>query len=203
MAYLARVAEVPVAADRLNDILVLPDDPEPGFSTFVIAADAVDAGRAEDARRAMQVFRDSAAARTAEGDSLAARNLDALADALAGYAVWRRGDAVGAWPLLESAQKRVAWNRENAWIRLWLSGIATELGRPGDAIRYLESVRGWFGATALYPLARAYEAEGRRDEARRAYELLLTAWSEADPGQAPRIAEVRQRLAGLGIAPRG
>jgi len=37
----------------------------------------------------------------------------------------------------------------------------------------------------------------------RTYELLLAAWSESDPGLAPRVAEFRQRLAGLGMAPRG
>jgi tetratricopeptide (TPR) repeat protein len=105
--------------------------------------------------------------------------------------------------MLESAQKRVAGNIPNAWIRWWLSGLATELGRPEEAIRYLESITYSFGTSALYPLARAYEEVGRRDDARRTYELLLTAWSEADPEQAPRIAEVRQRLAGLGMAPRG
>ena len=111
--------------------------------------------------------------------------------------------AVRVWPVLESAQKRVAGSRENAWIRWWLSELAIEVGRPEDAIRYLESVRGFFGTGALYQLARAYEDAGRRDDARYTYELLLTAWSEADPEQAPRVAEVRQRLAGLGMAPRG
>jgi class 3 adenylate cyclase/tetratricopeptide (TPR) repeat protein len=200
MAAIAQIANVPVPAERLESLLTLPPDPTVGTATFLIAAASADRGRPEDLRRGVRVYRKAAAA---ESDSLAARNLDAAADALEGYGVWRGGDAEGAWLALESAQKRVAGDRENAWIRWWLADIATELGRPEDAIRYLESLRDSFGATALYPLARAYEESGRRDDARRAYELLLTAWSEADPAQAPRVAEVRQRLAGLGMAPRG
>jgi len=203
MAVIAQMANVPVPAERLGTFLTLPPDSTIGPATFLLTAASADRGREEDFRRGVRLIRTAAAERTAENDSLAAKNLDAVADALEGYATWRRGDAAGAWPLLESAQKRVAGNRENAWIRWWLSGLATELGRSEDAIRYLESVTYYFGTPALYPLARAYEDVGRRDDARRTYELLLVAWSEADPEQAPRVAEVRQRLAGLGMAPRG
>ncbi|HYO47366.1 MAG TPA: adenylate/guanylate cyclase domain-containing protein [Gemmatimonadota bacterium] len=203
VATLARMANVPVPAELLESALTLPPDSASGPATFLLAAAAVDLDRPEDLRRGVRLIRAAAADRTVENDSLGAQNLDAVADALEGYAMWRRGDAAGAWPVLESAQKRVAGDRENAWIRWWLSGIATDLGRPEDAIRYLESLTYYFGTTALYPLARAYEEEGRREEARQTYELLLTAWSETDPAQAARVAEVRQRLAGLGMSPRG
>lgn len=203
MAYIARVASVPVPTGRLSELLALPAEPGADYSTFLIAAAAADAGRAEDFRRAVRVFRDTAAARRTEGDSLAAGNLTAVVEALEGYATWRRGDPERAWTRLASAQERLAWGRENAWLRWWLGGVATELGRPQEAIRYLESVREQFGTTALYTLARAYEEAGHRDDARRAYELLLEAWSESDAEFEPRVAAVRQRLAGLGIAPRG
>ena len=199
---LARMAGVPASPERLDDLLTLPDSAGVP-ATFLFAAASADRGREEDFRRGVGLIRARAAERTAENDSLGARSLDAEVDALEAYAMWRRGNAARAWPLLESAQKRVAGPRENAWIRWWLSGLAIELGQPEDAIRYLESVRELFGTSALYPLARAYEDVGRRDDARRTYELLLGAWSDADPEMAPRVADVRQRHAGLGIAPRG
>jgi len=203
MATIARMAGVPASPELLDDLLTLPPDSAIGPATFLLTAASADRDREDDFRRGVQLFRAAAADRTAENDSLAAQSLSAVAEALEGYATWRRGDAARARTLLENAQKRVAGGRENAWIRWWLSELATELDRPEDAIRYLESVRGFFGTGALYRLARAYEDVGRRDDARRTYELLLTAWSEADPEQASRVAEVRQRLAGLGIAPRG
>lgn len=203
MAYDASLDDVPVSPSDLDEILVLPQDPEPNIATFLLAARAADIGRAAELRRVVQVYREAAAAGIADGDSLGAHALAATADALEGYARWREGNAAGAWPVLESAQKRVPWNRENAWVRWWLAELAAELDRPADAIRYLESLRGPLGSRALYPLARAYQAAGRRDDARRTYELLLVAWSQADPVMAPRVAEVRQRLAGLGMAPRG
>jgi len=203
MARVAQVMEVPTAATGLRDLLTLPSEPEAGMSTFLIAAASVDAGGAEEFRRAVQVFRTESAARAAEEDSLAAQNLAGIANALEGYATWRKGDPGRAWTTLDEARRRVSWGQENTWIRWWMGQIASELERPADAVRYLESVTGFFGTTALYPLARAYEEAGRRDDARLAYELLLEAWSESDPGFAPRVAEVRQRLAGLGMAPRG
>ena len=203
MAYIARMASVPASADRLETLLTLPPDSSMGPTTFLLTAASADLGKEEDFRRGVRLIRKAADERAAENDSLAARSLGATADALEGYATWRRGNAAGAWPMLESAQKRVGGNPQNAWIRWWLSGLAAELGRPEDAIRYLESISYPLGTAALYPLARAYEEVGRRDDARRTYELLLTAWSEADPEQAPRVAEIHQRLAGLGMAPRG
>ena len=203
MAFIARQWAVPAPPERIETLLALPADSTMGPATFFLAAAAADMGRPADVRRGVRLIRAAAAQRTAENDSLGAQNLNALADAIEGYALWRAGDGARAWPLLESAQKRIAADIPNAWTRWWLSGLATELGRREDAIRYLESLVHSFGATALYPLARAYEDAGRRDDARRTYELLLTAWSEADPLMAPRTAEVRQRLAGLGMAPRG
>ena len=203
MAMLARMASVPVSPERLDALLTLSPDSLMGPATFMLTAASADRGIGEDFQRGVRLFHAAAEDRIAENDSLAAQSLEATADALEAYATWRRGDPARAWPLLESAQKRVAHPIQNSWIRFWLAGLATELGRPDDAIRYLESVRGFFGTTALYPLARAYEEAGRRDDARRTYELLLTAWSEADPLQTARVAEVRQRLAGLGMAPRG
>lgn len=203
MAYDASLYDVQVSQGELDEILVLPQDPKPSMSTFLIAARAADIGRPAELRRGIQVYREAAGAAIADGDSLGAQALEAIADALEGYATWREGNAGGAWPVLESAQKRVLWNRENAWVRWWLAELAAELGRPADAIRYLESLRGPLGSRALYPLARAYEAAGRRDDARRTYELLLIAWSEADAMMASQVAEIRQRLAGLGMAPRG
>jgi tetratricopeptide (TPR) repeat protein len=48
-------------------------------------------------------------------------------------------------------------------------------------------------AHALYGLARASEALGRRDDARRSYERSLTLWKTADP-DARDLIEARKRL---------
>lgn len=113
MATLARIANVPAPAERLENFLTLSPDSASGPATFLLLAAAVDGGQPEDLRRGVRLIR-AAAARKADNDSLGAQNLDAVADALEGYAMWRRGDAAGAWPVLENAQKRVAGNRENA-----------------------------------------------------------------------------------------
>jgi class 3 adenylate cyclase/tetratricopeptide (TPR) repeat protein/TolB-like protein len=202
LAYVGRLMDVPVSDERLTELLAMPEKPETNGALFFLAATAVDDGRTADLRRAIGAYRDAAARATPE-DSIEARNFEATASALEGYATWRSGDPARAWTTLDAARKRLTWNSENAWIRWWMAGIATDLGRPEDAIRYLESVQDWFDTLALRALGPAYEAAGRQDDARRTYELLLSAWSESDPEFAPRVAEVRQRLAGLGMAPRG
>lgn len=203
MASVAWLIDLPVPEQTVDGVLVLPAEPGPDLTTFVVAARSLDAGRAEEFRRGVAVFRDASRARAAEGDSLRAQSLDAIADGLEGYAAWRRGDPGQARIALEDARERVSAGLVNRWLRWWLAGIATEEGRHEDAIRYLESLRVPFGPPALYALGRAYEETGRGDDARRMYELVLTAWADADAEHAPRVAEVRQRLAGLGMAPRG
>ncbi len=203
MAAVAWINGLPIEEDEFGGILVLPEEPRPDLATFSIAAWSHDAGRDEEFRRGVQTFREASRARAAEGDSLRARSLGAVADALEGYAAWRRGDPERARAALDEARVQVAGPVINRWIRWWLAGIASETGRHEDAIRYLESLGSSFGPVGLSALGRAYEEAGRRDDARRAYELALIAWADADPEYAPRVAEVRQRLAALGMAPRG
>jgi hypothetical protein len=48
------------------------------------------------------------------------------------------------------------------------------------------------------PLARAYEAAGDRERARRFYEWLTIAWRDADPELQPAVQEAREALQRLG-----
>jgi tetratricopeptide (TPR) repeat protein len=89
----------------------------------------------------------------------------------------------------------------NAIVRWSIGELLVSLGRHEEAIPYFRSFPNdpW----AALELGKAYEAIGRRDEAKAQYETALAYWRTADPALGPRVAEVRQRLAGLGFQPRG
>lgn len=141
----------------------------------------------------------------AEGDSGRARGNEAVARALEGYALWKRGRKAEAIPVLEAAQQRLAgcephrgrpsWYCPNVTLRWWLGELMLEVGRPRDAERYFQSISA--DPFAAMRLASVYENLGEFEKARASYEYALLSWQDADPELQPRIQEARSGLARL------
>jgi tetratricopeptide (TPR) repeat protein len=88
----------------------------------------------------------------------------------------------------------------NLYVRWSIAELLVDLGRGEESIPYYRSLR--FDSDAALELGKVYEALGRREEAKEQYETALAYWRHADPALAPKVAEARQRLAGLGFQPR-
>jgi len=91
-------------------------------------------------------------------------------------------------------------------INLEMARASLRRGRPRDALDALQpALRGliegygyYVTRTELHEAAgHAWEAAGVKDSAVTHYDQVLRAWSKADPSFAPRIADVRQRMAAL------
>ena len=66
------------------------------------------------------------------------------------------------------------------WVRWWLGELYMEDGRPGDAVAYLESLRGTgVPHVGNLLLGRAYTELGEREKARDAYVRFLQAWERS------------------------
>nr|MBA2565824.1 tetratricopeptide repeat protein [Gemmatimonadota bacterium] len=177
----------------------LPADSLPDIITFFAAAYAADRGRWDAHAFGVARLRSYSQRFLAEGDSAASTFAAAAAEGLEGLALWRRGDAERALPLLERAQRGATGQGPgelvNATIRWWLGTLHLESGRAREAARYFESF--WNDPVAAYSLGQAYEQLGEYAKARKAYEFLATAWKDADPELQPRAAAARaaaQRL---------
>ena len=113
---------------------------------------------------------------------------------LEGYTLWREGDREHALQLLRAAQRRaVGDNRRdllNASLRWWLSRLLLEMGRPEEALPYLESLAGsWLPVD--YERGRVYEKLGKVREAKEAYGQFLESRDSADAVFQPMIEEAR------------
>ena len=200
--FLLRQRDFPVDGDRLRAAATSNDE----YPTiFFAAALAAEDGRT-DGVRAFQAeaaaFRDSI---VAEGDTLVAGLIEGELRTIEGYVALQRGERERALALLVEGQRRgTGWGPTegtNAAVRWTIADLLVDLGRPEEAIPYYRSFR--HDPFAAVELGKIYEGLGRVDEAKQQYENVLAHWRDADPELAPRVAEVRQRLAGLGFQPRG
>ena len=128
------------------------------------------------------------------GDSVEAAYTEAVRQGLEGYTLWREGDREHALQLLRAAQRRaVGDNRRdllNASLRWWLSRLLLEMGRPEEALPYLESLAGsWLPVD--YERGRVYEKLGKVREAKEAYGQFLESRDSADAVFQPMIEEAR------------
>ncbi len=175
--------------------------PDSWFAAVLAARD----GRSDAVRAA--VTREEVRRETllASGDTLAAGQVEGRMRALEGYAALQRGDRQRALALLQEGQRKATgwppWIPVNFALRWTIAGLLVDLGRPEEAIPYYQSER--FDPFAAVELGKVYERLGRVDEAKEQYETALAYWRDADPALQRRIAEVRQRLTGLGFKPRG
>jgi DNA-binding SARP family transcriptional activator/TolB-like protein len=176
------------------------------FSWLVAGAYAADRGRWAEHAAAVQAFR--TVAREVGRDSIDSRAFGGAANVLEGYGLWRRGRAREALPLLIAGQRDMVGQSPagvavNIFARRWIGLLLLELGRPAEAVPYLQTL--WPGSIirdpyAAYEMGRAYAELGENRKAVVAYEEALAAWRDADPILRPRIEAARREVARLGGA---
>ena len=176
---------------------------------FFVGAYAADRGRWSEHAAAVQAFRAAAVFRTtarqAGRDSIDSRAFSGAANALEGYGLWKRGRAREALPLLTAGQRDMVGlspaAEANGFIRWWIALLLLELGKPAEAVPYLQTL--WPGSIwrdpfVAYELGRAYAQMGENRKAIEAYQEALLAWRDADPVLKPRIEAARREIARLG-----
>ena len=135
------------------------------------------------------------------------RDLDREA-AIDGLAAWSRmeaGDTTGALPVLDSAIERLGYEDANYLGLPWhhYGRVLTRFeGRREQGIRILEqriSVLSAGTGLMYIALGRAWEAEGDRSRARRAYEHAYRFFRHADEHMRGRLEEVEAALARLSV----
>ncbi len=199
--YSMQARGLPVDGERLRAAATIDEEfPTIFYGTLM----AIEDGQLEEVRanRALAIaFRDSV---LAEGDTLIAGQIDGELQALDGFLALQRGERERAVELLIEGQRAgTGWGPAvavNDAVRWAIAGLLVELGRPEEAIPYYRSFR--IDPFASVELGTIYQGLGRTEEAKEQYETALAYWRDADPQLAPRIAEVRQRLASLGFRPR-
>jgi tetratricopeptide (TPR) repeat protein len=108
---------------------------------------------------------------------------DASATAVEGYRQLAQGLSEDAVRSLERVQGRArrASGQRDLLVRMWLARAYEAQGHTNEAVRYLESLLWeeirWF---ADFSLVDAYASAERPEDARRAGETFLAAWSRAD-----------------------
>jgi tetratricopeptide (TPR) repeat protein len=177
-------------------------------TVFYAGAFAADRGRWPDHTRATAELEQRAERAFAEADTsdglmpfsglYAARR----ANALEGYALWRRGQSAAALALLD-----LSGTRTIPIAQLWLGQLYQELGRLQDAERVYQSFSDGSAQARLStePLAqrelgKIYEQLEEYDKALESYEYFVEYWQNADPELQPMVEEARQaiiRLKGL------
>ncbi|HYO46561.1 MAG TPA: tetratricopeptide repeat protein [Gemmatimonadota bacterium] len=170
---------------------------------FLAGAYAADRGRWAEHAAVVQAFR--AAARQTGRDSLDSRAFGGAANALEGYGLWKRGRAREALPLMTAGQRDMVGvslaTGPNRLVCRWIGLLLLELGKPAEAIPYLQAM--WPGFIfrdpfTAYEMGRAYAELGENRKAVEAYEEALHAWRDADPVLKPRIEAARREIARLG-----
>jgi tetratricopeptide (TPR) repeat protein len=193
---------IPVDSGRLRSLATENEDYPNNWFAAVLAAEDGRTGIVDEELDDWAGFRDSV---RAAGDTLLVGQVDAGIQAMRGYVALAGGEREQALRLLQEGQRGLTgWDATvvtNSVLRWTIAGLLVELGRPEEAIPYYRSFR--YDPFAAVELGKLYEDLGRIDEAKEQYETALGRWRDADETLAPRVAEVRQRLAGLGFQPRG
>jgi tetratricopeptide (TPR) repeat protein len=192
-----RQRDLPIDGDRLREAAASYDDP----TSFLAAALAAEDGRTDGVRAFQEITRTLRDSLVAEGDSLMAGRIEGELRMIEGYVALQRGERERALALLMEGQRKSSRQVPNNMVRWSIADLLVDLGRPEEAIPYYRSFR--FDPFAVVELGKIYEGLGRVDQAKEMYETALAHWRDADPVLAPRVAEVRRRLAGLGFQPRG
>ncbi|MGH7566517.1 MAG: hypothetical protein ACREK2_06785, partial [Gemmatimonadota bacterium] len=192
---------LPVDADTLR-ALAEADTLFPNI--YLAALLAAEEGRRDPVRAVETLARASRQTLLETGDTLGANQVQGLMRTVEGVSLLQQGDRETALSaLIEGQRAATGWGPVegvNGIVRLRIAGLLVDLGRQEEAIPWYRSFPE--DPYAALELGKVYEALGRRDEAKDQYETALAYWRQADPTLAPKIAEARQRLAGLGFQPR-
>ena len=200
--YFEDLYDLPVDPDTLR-ALAEADTTFP--NVYLAGLLAAEEGRREDFRVALTRRQAFGQSPLEPGDTLAAPQSQGFVRALEGLSLLQQGDREAALTaLLEGQCAGTGWDAVegmNAIVRWRIAGLLVDLGRIEEAIPWYRSFRN--DPYAALELGKVYEALGRHEEAKEQYETALAHWRLADPALAPKIAEARQGLAGLGFQPRG
>lgn len=200
--YAMRAREIAVDGERLLAAASADEEYPTIFFGTLMAIESGGLDRAAADRAEEAAFRDSV---LGAGDTLLAGIVDGELHTIDGFLALQRGERERALELLTEGQRaNTGWGPSaavNGVVRWAVADLLVELGRPEEAIPYYRSFR--IDPYANVELGKIYQSLGRTEEAKEQYETALAYWRDADPELAPRIAEVRQRLAGLGFRPRG
>ena len=200
--YFENLSDLPVDRDTLR-ALAEADTTFPNI--YLAGLLAAEEGRRDDFRVVLARERARGQSLLEAGDTLAAHQIQGLVRTLEGISLLQQGDREAALAALLDGQRAGtgfdAVGGMNVIVRWRIAGLLVDLGRPEEAIPWYRSFRNdpW----AALELGKLYESLGRHEEAKEQYETALAHWRLADPALAPKIAEARQRLAGLGFQPRG
>jgi tetratricopeptide (TPR) repeat protein len=191
---------VAAATARLEERLQRAEtDSAVGFPAFYQGAFAADLKRWSDHALAVARLKEQALRYQAAADTSAARVAEGAAQALDGYALWRRGQLEPAVRTLKIAQQQTTGiagpeQHINATLRWWLGELLVELDRLPEAEVYFKSVAEdpyLPSIHAWYRLGSLYEKVGRYQEAREAYDTFTIGWQDADPELQPMVEEAR------------
>jgi tetratricopeptide (TPR) repeat protein/TolB-like protein len=199
LVYAAFMDSLPVPAELLQRTLSLSSIPrDRDFRNFYAGAYAVDRGRWSEAEEAVSRLESDGRRFRGEDNDWNAGMAFTGAQGLGGYLDWRRGQVEEGFGRLDQAQRQSLGMSLglSGTLSGWLGAYFLEHHQPADA----ESVFGINEARSLValPLARAYEAAGDRERARRFYEWFTITWRDADPELQPRVQQAREALQRLG-----
>ena len=171
------------------------------FATLLSAEE----GRAAEVRASLEKARRAQRLQLEVGDTLGAARIEGYVHIVEGYSALQQGNRERALELLQQGQRQATgWGPNvavNTYVRWSIAALLVDLGRGEESIPYYRSL--YIDPYAALELGKVYEALGRREEAKEQYETALAYWREADPELMPKVAEARQRLAGLGFQQRG
>jgi tetratricopeptide (TPR) repeat protein/TolB-like protein len=169
-------------------------------AVFVAGIVATEQGRTVMADSAIRLLSRAVDARTAEGDSLAARVIEGLVRGLEGHAAMAAGRLDVARRQLEEARDMLAGSTgpEGSFrtLLIWpLAELYSADRRYVEALRLYEALwEGYHAAPALLRRADIYDDLGDRDRARQLRGQFLALWSGADPDH-PMVRAARRGLA--------
>jgi len=174
------------AARRADAVLAAQPFPSGRFYRGAFAAYGE---RWEDAVAEIEALESGAREREAQGDSLAASDTRALAEALRGYLALRREDFAAARAHIEAALPALGDLMVHSLLQFELGSLLLEQGELEQAKRYFESLEFYnqFEGSIIhttpseYYLGVIHEALGDIEQAKLHYARVVRWWEHADP----------------------